>query len=85
LVNDVPMTFIARKDLSPNTLEELIAYVKANMEEYLRHVLIISRGDPMVFLTRPITASMLALAVIAMIIVLKPAVRKKRVEAFQED
>jgi putative tricarboxylic transport membrane protein len=55
------------------------------MEEYLRRALIISRGDPMVFLTRPISASMLALAVIAMAIVLRPAVRKKRVEAFQED
>src|SRR5262245_61071161 len=30
LVNDVPMTLIARKDFAPNTLEELIAYVKAN-------------------------------------------------------
>jgi tripartite-type tricarboxylate transporter receptor subunit TctC len=30
LVNDVPMTLIARKDLPPNTLAELIAYVKAN-------------------------------------------------------
>jgi putative tricarboxylic transport membrane protein len=55
------------------------------MEEYLRRALIISRGDPMVFLTRPISASMLALAVIAMVIVLRPAVRKKREEAFQED
>jgi putative tricarboxylic transport membrane protein len=55
------------------------------MEEYLRRALIISRGDPMVFLTRPISASMLALAVIAMAIVLRPAVRKKREEAFQED
>jgi TctA family transporter len=55
------------------------------MEEYLRRALIISRGDPMVFLTRPISASMLGLAVIAMVIVLRPAVRKKREEAFQED
>jgi putative tricarboxylic transport membrane protein len=55
------------------------------MEEYLRRALIISRGDPMVFLTRPISASMLALALIAMASVLRPAVRKKRVEAFQED
>ena len=46
------------------------------MEEYLRRALIISRGDPMVFLTRPISASMLALAVIAMAIVLRPAVRR---------
>jgi TctA family transporter len=55
------------------------------MEEYLRRALIISRGDPTVFLTRPISASMLVLALIAMVIVLRPAVHKKRVEAFQED
>jgi putative tricarboxylic transport membrane protein len=55
------------------------------MEEYLRRALIISRGDPMVFLTRPISATMLVLAVIAMVIVLAPAVRKTREEAFQEE
>jgi putative tricarboxylic transport membrane protein len=55
------------------------------MEEYLRRALIISRGDAMVFLTRPISATMLVLAVIAMAIVLAPAVRKTREEAFQEE
>jgi putative tricarboxylic transport membrane protein len=55
------------------------------MEEYLRRALIISRGDAMVFLTRPISATMLVLAVIAMVIVLAPAVRKTREEAFQEE
>jgi TctA family transporter len=48
------------------------------MEEYLRRALILSRGDPMVFLTRPISGSMLALAVIAGVLVLRPAVSKKR-------
>ena len=55
------------------------------MEEYLRRALIISRGDAMVFLTRPISATMLVLAVIAMVIVLAPAVRKTRQEAFHEE
>jgi TctA family transporter len=55
------------------------------MEEYLRRALIISRGDPMVFITRPISASMLVLAVVAMVIVLMPAISKKRQEAFQEE
>jgi TctA family transporter len=55
------------------------------MEEYLRRALIISRGDPMVFLTRPISATMLVLAVIAMAIVLMPAIRKTREQAFQEE
>ena len=32
LVNDVPMTMVARKDFPPNTLRELIAHVKANKD-----------------------------------------------------
>ena len=33
LVNDVPMTLIARKDFPPKNLKELIAYVKANKDK----------------------------------------------------
>jgi TctA family transporter len=54
------------------------------MEEYLRRALVLSRGDASVFLTRPISASMLALSLIAIIIVLAPAVRKQRDIALQE-
>ncbi len=55
------------------------------MEEYLRRALIIGHGDPLVFVTNPISATMLVLAVIAMAFVLMPAIRKKRDEAFQEE
>jgi TctA family transporter len=55
------------------------------MEEYLRRALLISRGDPTVLVTRPISATMLALAIISLIVVLSPAISKKREEAFQED
>ena len=55
------------------------------MEEYLRRALLISRGDPTVLVTRPISATMLALALISLIIVLSPSISKKREEAFQED
>ena len=48
------------------------------MEEYLRRALLLSRGDPMVFLERPISATMLILAAIAMSVVLLPSLRKKR-------
>lgn len=54
------------------------------MEEYLRRALLLSRGDPAVFLQKPISATMLALALISLIIVLVPAIRAKRVEAFHE-
>lgn len=55
------------------------------MEEYLRRALLLSRSDPMVFLNSPISATMLVMAALALIVVLLPALRKKREEAFQED
>lgn len=55
------------------------------MEEYLRRALLLSRGDFSVFVTRPISAAMLAIAVIALLVVFLPSIRKKREEAFQEE
>ena len=55
------------------------------MEEYLRRALLISRGDWSVFVTRPISASLLVAALLLLVIVLLPAVKKKREEAFVED
>ncbi|RTL69310.1 MAG: tripartite tricarboxylate transporter permease [Hyphomicrobiales bacterium] len=55
------------------------------MEENLRRALTLSRGDPTVFLSRPVSALMLALALLALAAVLLPAFRKTRETAFQED
>ena len=55
------------------------------MEEYLRRALLISRGDWSVFVTRPISASLLAIAVVLLVLVLMPSIKKKREEAFVED
>ena len=55
------------------------------MEEYLRRALTISRGDWMVFLDRPISATMLGMAAVLLIIVALPFIRKKRDEAFVEE
>ena len=55
------------------------------MEEFLRRALLLSKGDPSVLVTRPLSATMLALAVVALVLVLSPAIRKKREEAFQEE
>jgi TctA family transporter len=54
------------------------------MEEYLRRALLLSDSNPMVFVSRPISAVMLALAAAAMLMVLAPALRSKREEAFVE-
>ncbi|MBN9409493.1 MAG: tripartite tricarboxylate transporter permease [Burkholderiales bacterium] len=55
------------------------------MEENLRRALLLSRGDWSVFVTRPISATLLVGAVLLMTIVLLPAVRQKREEAFVEE
>jgi TctA family transporter len=55
------------------------------MEEYLRRALLLSRGNPWVFVQRPISATLLALAVVAICAVLIPAFSKTREEAFKEE
>ncbi len=55
------------------------------MEENLRRALLLSRGDWSVFVTRGLSASLLAGAVLMLIIVLLPAVKNKREEAFVEE
>ena len=54
------------------------------LEENLRKAMTISRGDPSVFITRPLSMSMLLIAAVLLILVVLPAVRRKREEAFQE-
>lgn len=55
------------------------------MEEYLRRAMVLSRGDPLVFIERPISLAMLVLALLALVAVFSPAIRKKREEAFKEE
>ncbi len=55
------------------------------MEENLRRALLLSRGDWSVLVTRPLSASLLAVAAVLLIIVLMPAVKAKREEAFVEE
>jgi len=63
----------------------LLGYVLGPMmEENLRRALLLSRGDPAVFFTRPISLTLLIIAGILLIIVAAPSVSRKREEAFQE-
>ena len=55
------------------------------MEENLRRALLLSRGDPTVFFTRPLSLGMLVAAGLLLLIIVLPAVRKTREEAFQEE
>jgi TctA family transporter len=54
------------------------------MEENLRRALLLSRGDPLVFLQRPISAGLLIAAVLLVLLIALPNLRRKREEAFQE-
>jgi putative tricarboxylic transport membrane protein len=54
------------------------------MEENLRRAMLLSRGDPMTFLTRPLSAAMLAAAVLLLVLIVLPNLRKKREEVFEE-
>jgi putative tricarboxylic transport membrane protein len=55
------------------------------MEEFLRRAMTISRGDPMVFFTRPLSLTLLLMAGALLLIVFLPAISKKRAEAFAGD
>ena len=55
------------------------------MEENLRRALLLSRGDPTVFVTRPLSLVMLLMAVALIVIIVLPNVRKTREEAFVEE
>ena len=55
------------------------------MEENLRRALLLSRGDWGVFVTRPLSAGLLAAALLLIVIVALPSIKAKRAEAFVED
>jgi putative tricarboxylic transport membrane protein len=54
------------------------------MEENLRRAMLIARGDATVFLTRPISAGLIAVSVIMLVLAALPMLRKKREEVFVE-
>ena len=55
------------------------------MEENLRRAMLLSRGDPTTFLTRPISLGLLLASAVLLLLVLAPALRKKREEVFIEE
>ena len=54
------------------------------MEENLRRALLLAHGDATVFVTRPISATLLAMSALLLLAVVVPAVRSTREQAFQE-
>jgi putative tricarboxylic transport membrane protein len=54
------------------------------MEENLRRALLISRGDPTVFFTRPISLAFMIASILILIAMILPAIRKKKQQALEE-
>lgn len=54
------------------------------LEENLRRAMILSRGDPTTFVTRPISATLLLLSLAILVLVFLPQIRKRRDEVFTE-
>jgi TctA family transporter len=52
------------------------------MEENLRRAMLLSRGDPLVFFQKPISASFLIVSIILLVIIALPNLRKKREQVF---
>jgi TctA family transporter len=74
---------LVKLDCEPAPL--ILGFVIGKMlEEYLRRAMLLSRGDPLVFFQRPISAALLIAAILALVIVLIPSVSKTREEAFRE-
>ena len=54
------------------------------MEVYMRRAMLLSRGDPWVFVQRPLSFAFLVLAGVLLLFVVLPNVRRTREEAFRE-
>jgi TctA family transporter len=63
----------------------LLGFVLGPMlEENLRRAMILGRGDPTIFVSRPISLTLLLLTVAVLAVMLAPSIRKKRNEVFVE-
>src|SRR5215468_2334064 len=75
--------WLNKHDFEPAPL--VLAFVLGPlMEENLRRAMLIARGDATVFLTRPISAGLIAVAVGLLVIAALPMIRKRREEVFVE-
>jgi putative tricarboxylic transport membrane protein len=75
--------WLAKHDFEPAPL--VLAFVLGPlMEENLRRAMLIARGDPTVFVSRPISAGLIAVAVGLLLIAVLPMIRRRRDEVFVE-
>ena len=75
--------WLIKHDFEPAPM--LLGYVLGPlMEENLRRAMLIARGDPTTFVTRPISGVLLAIAVIMLVLAALPMIRTKREVVFTE-
>jgi putative tricarboxylic transport membrane protein len=75
--------WLIKLDFEPAPM--LLGYVLGPlMEENLRRAMLIARGDPMTFVYRPISATLLAIAVFLLVLAVLPMIRSRRDEVFVE-
>src|SRR5882757_1898436 len=75
--------WLVKHDFEPAPL--VLAFVLGPlMEENLRRAMLIARGDATVFLTRPISAGLILVALFLLVLAVLPSLRAKREEVFTE-
>jgi putative tricarboxylic transport membrane protein len=75
--------WLVKHDFEPAPM--LLGFVLGPMlEENLRRAMLIARGDPSTFITRPISGVLIALAVLLLVLAVLPTLRSKRDEVFVE-
>jgi putative tricarboxylic transport membrane protein len=55
------------------------------MEENLRRAMLIARGDPTTFVTRPISGALIGIAVVLLVFAALPMIARKREQVFVEE
>jgi putative tricarboxylic transport membrane protein len=75
--------WLVKHDFEPAPM--LLGFVLGPMlEENLRRAMLIARGDPSTFITRPISGTLIALAMLLLVLAVLPMLRSKRDEVFVE-
>jgi putative tricarboxylic transport membrane protein len=75
--------WLIKHDFEPAPL--LLGFVLGPlMEENLRRAMLIARGDATVFITRPISGGLLAVAFMLLVLAAMPKIRRRREEVFVE-
>ena len=80
----VPEAYILNRMRAPWKGLFLLLILGPLLETQLRTSLMASLGDPTVFVTRPISATLLAIAAFLLVLAVLPAIRGKRDEVFTE-